>query len=983
MSVPALNFPALHASHAGIWIATPDGTVREVGKGEAIARAAETPMILLNAPLTGQRLGYADLSGLDLLELFAFVHPAKFAVPTPAGLARALGLWMGDKGAVHVSPSPSGVTDRSGSQPDLNSPGDYLSVTGLGWGLSEITDAPKDNRPSPNPSRKREGDFPLLYLAATQKLVATLADPAWAEREGAWTAAQSLARLRWPWGQIVAQAIKRPEQAERWLFSRLPEWEEMPPRAAPKPVIIGEDAAVEHLHHLTGDDAELRPGQQLYTRAAAHAFRPRERRDAPNMLLAEAGTGIGKTLGYLAPAALWSRQSGGAVWVSTYTKALQRQLARETERLYLNPAQHRDKVVVRKGRENYLCLLNLEDALQGGFAGRAAVLAQLVARWAAYSRDGDMIGGDLPGWLPTLFRRNGSTALTDRRGECIYAGCPHYRKCFIERAARGSAHADIVIANHALLMVVAARARDYGDKPARIIFDEGHHLFDAADSMFAVALTGQEAIEIRRWVLGPEGNARGRRRGLAARLSDVASYDEAGAQAIIAASTAAQALPSDGWLQRLGEGDPFGPVERLLAAVRGTVYARDDQGDAGYGLETEMAELDATLVEAAGPAAQAIDALLRPLVALGKRLEAVMEEAPDWLDAAARARVEGAIGSLSLRCETLGAWLALLSRVGGPAMPDFVDWLAVDRIEGREWDMGIHRHWLDPTKPVAETVLKPAHGVVMTSATLRSGGDWAVAEARTGAVHLESPVEKIGVDSPFDYARQSEVLIVTDVKKGDLPQLAGAYARLIEAAQGGTLGLFTAIRRLRSVHARIADRLARAGLPLYAQHVDPIDTGTLVDIFRDDPRASLLGTDALRDGVDVPGDSLRLVIMEGVPWPKPTVLHSARRLAAGGPTYDDMLIRAKLAQAFGRLIRRQGDRGQFILLSAAVPSRLLTAFPEGTPIRRVTLDEAVRHVIAAQSHHTPFHEQDKSGKALGIDDELPRFPPGDVNSPGK
>ena len=108
----------------------------------------------------------------------------------------------------------------------------------------------------------------------------------------------------------------------------------------------------------------------------------------------------------------------------------------------------------------------------------------------------------------------------------------------------------------------------------------------------------------------------------------------------------------------------------------------------------------------------------------------------------------------------------------------------------------------------------------------------------------------------------AEVLIVTDVKRGDIAALAGAYARLIEAAGGGTLGLFTAIQRLKAVHARIADRLARAGLPLYAQHVDPIDTGTLVDIFRDDPRASLLGTDALRDGVDVPGHSLRLVVME-------------------------------------------------------------------------------------------------------------------------
>ena len=94
---------------------------------------------------------------------------------------------------------------------------------------------------------------------------------------------------------------------------------------------------------------------------------------------------------------------------------------------------------MRKGRENYLCLLNLEDALQGGFAGRAAILAQLVGRWAAYSKDGDMVGGDLPGWLPSLFRRAGATALTDRRGECVYAGCPHYRRCFIERAERARA----------------------------------------------------------------------------------------------------------------------------------------------------------------------------------------------------------------------------------------------------------------------------------------------------------------------------------------------------------------------------------------------------------------------------------------------------------------------------------------------------------------------------------------------------------------
>src|SRR5437773_1049054 len=87
-----LPLPALHATHAGIWLAGGEGEVREASRGEAIARAAETPHIILNAPLVGQRLGYPELSGLDLLELFAFVHPARFAVPTAAGLSRTLGL---------------------------------------------------------------------------------------------------------------------------------------------------------------------------------------------------------------------------------------------------------------------------------------------------------------------------------------------------------------------------------------------------------------------------------------------------------------------------------------------------------------------------------------------------------------------------------------------------------------------------------------------------------------------------------------------------------------------------------------------------------------------------------------------------------------------------------------------------------------------------------------------------------------------------
>jgi ATP-dependent DNA helicase DinG len=320
----------------------------------------------------------------------------------------------------------------------------------------------------------------------------------------------------------------------------------------------------------------------------------------------------------------------------------------------------------------------------------------------------------------------------------------------------------------------------------------------------------------------------------------------------------------------------------------------------------------------------------------------------------------------------VASWLSLLARIGGPADPAFVDWLTVDRIEGREIDMGLHRRWLDPTKPFAEIVLKPAHGALVTSATLTAGGDWPTAEARVGAPHLPRPADRFEVASPFDYAANAEVIVVTDVKRGDIPSLANAYARLVEAAGGGVLGLFTAIRRLRGVHARLADRLARAGLPLLAQHVDPVDTGTLVDIFRDDPHASLFGTDALRDGVDVPGHSLRLVVMEGVPWPKPTVLHAARRLAGGGSAYDDRIVRARLAQAFGRLVRRADDGGTFVLLSAAMPSRLLDAFPPGVKVSRITLEEAVERVAGrSASSVTPALNPRGAFHGMADDSEVP------------
>jgi ATP-dependent DNA helicase DinG len=177
-------------------------------------------------------------------------------------------------------------------------------------------------------------------------------------------------------------------------------------------------------------------------------------------------------------------------------------------------------------------------------------------------------------------------------------------------------------------------------------------------------------------------------------------------------------------------------------------------------------------------------------------------------------------------------------------------------------------------------------------------------------------------------------------------QVASAYRTLFLAAGGGALGLFTAISRLRAVRERIAEAMEAAGLTLLAQHVDGMDTATLIDIFRAEENSCLLGTDAVRDGVDVPGRSLRLIVFDRVPWPRPDILHKARKAAFGGARYDDMLTRLRLKQAYGRLIRRATDTGIFVLLDPAFPSRLYGAFPEGVSPERIGLKEAVDRTVA-------------------------------------
>lgn len=903
------NAPTVIATaHGAVWLSQ-DGEV-EALSGEALSNRLsgnKTDGVIpyvCHAKATARRLNIKPFLAYDVLELFAFVRPATFCLPTPGGLAQAL---------------------------DLALPPSHEDEAVI---LSQCAGAL------------------LGQLARTNKVAdKTTTAIAWAMADAGWVWGRIILDvLAEGWGKM-GMAEPRNKLAGLKIWSQLPEWEDGAPEPPPENRPVEPVEARARLVQLLGQSSEQRTHQLDYAAEVSHAFAPREEVQHPHVIIAEAGTGIGKTLGYIAPSSVWAEKNRGTVWLSTYTRNLQRQLDRELDRLCPMPHEKAARVVIRKGRENYICLLNFEEAI-----GRAPTLHMpglsspvvhlgLLARWLLDSRDGDMIGGDFPAWLVDLLGRSQTLELTDTRGECIYSACSHYKKCFIEHSQRRARRADIVVANHALVMVHAAmggsdNAADAA-LPTRYVFDEGHHLFDAADSAFAAHLSGFETADLRRWLIGAEASSRSRSRGLRTRTADLIAGDDEAETALDDILRGAHVLASSGWQQRQSGDSPRGATEVFLSKVRQQVYARNDRPDSAYSLETDTQPAIDGLLAAATALEKDLAGLIRSLKVLTERIFAIMDKDADALDSATRNRMEAVARGVERRAiMPLSAWRDMVASLHHETPKAFVDWFSVERRGGNDSDIGMFRHWVDPTQPFVETVIKPAHGVLITSATLRDGDDWDSAKTRTGADHLDTPAILKNFDSPFDYAQSTKVLIVTDVRKADARQVAAAYRTLFTASNGGALGLFTAINRLRVVHGRIAADLDKAGIEVLAQHVDPLDIGTLVDIFRAEQNSCLLGTDAVRDGIDVPGHSLRLIVFDRVPWPRPTILHRARRQHFGGRKFDEMLCRLRLKQAYGRLIRHSRDRGIFIMLDGAMPTRLLNAFPDGVEVLRTGLAKA-------------------------------------------
>ena len=494
--------PALVAGfRETLWLSA-DGEIEALSPEEARARldprptAASAIPIVCHARAVARRLDLAGFAALDILELFAFVRPARFCVPTPRGIAAALGL-----------PPPRTMADA----------------------CVALIDAARA----------------LLRELQADDSIETRALAEIAERAG------------WGWGPAVLAALppaepaatrRAPTDQVRGLkahglrvWQNLPEWQERAPPPPPGNDPVSPDEARQRLASLLGAGAEaqaaagrlrrrgrrrLRAARAAPTRRAPCSPRPGPASERPSAISRRPACG--------------PRRTRATVWLSTYTRNLQSQIDGELDRLYPDPAQKRRRVVIRKGRENFLCLLNYEDAARAASArtGPSAAALVLIARWASATASGDLAAGDFPGWLAELIGRARINSLADRRGECIHSACPHFRRCFIEKNVRAARHARLVVANHALVMAQAALGGlDDAALPTRYVFDEGHHLLDAADAAFSVRLSGQEGRELRRWLLGAEAG-RSRARGLRRRIGDLVEADEEAEAALVEALVA-------------------------------------------------------------------------------------------------------------------------------------------------------------------------------------------------------------------------------------------------------------------------------------------------------------------------------------------------------------------------------------------------------------------------------------------------------------
>ncbi len=699
-------------------------------------------------------------------------------------------------------------------------------------------------------------------------------------------------------------------------------------QAAVDPEAIARDLGPDGLIAAHMRQYEDRPGQRALADAVTALY------NDGGVGLLEAGTGVGKSMGYLVPALRWAAAAGERTVVSTATIALQEQLVGKdlpflADALSDQPVRY----ALLKGWRNYLCLARLEQAMGGGAAlfeaGMRAELGTLAA-WAERTGDGSLAD------LPTPPRSEVWDEVSAEPDLCTRTRCPHFEKCFLFKARRDAAQADVIVVNHHLLLSDVAVRRTTGNwddaavLPAykRLVVDEGHHLEDAAAAHLGTSVT-RRALQRSFGRLDRKG--KGLLAALVAKLAastdllSVASLELVQSRLIPSAHAARDRADLvfdllQTWCERQGQ-----PVVRLTDAFAG------DPVWAG-GLENALGEL---LAE--------VDLLHDGLRLVRERLET------DERRLEALAPLLGEVRAIAKRLQAAGDGLGRALRPKAADRNATVRWV---ELRGKERNVVVSSVPLDLAPILREDLFKRVETAVLTSATLATrgrgtgalsnasaddaptraadargapdAGAFAFLAGRLGLTPPDFAPRTAALPSPFDYPRQALLVVPTDTPAPNVD--AGRHLLavvrhtldLCAASDGGAFVLFTSHKDVKAAADELRARGADRRWPLLVHGEDGRDA--LLRRFRESGRAVLLGTATFWEGVDVPGDALRAMVIAKLPFRVPsepvTAAHCEAIEARGGDSFRDYMVphaALRLKQGFGRLVRTAADRGVIVL----------------------------------------------------------------------
>lgn len=632
-------------------------------------------------------------------------------------------------------------------------------------------------------------------------------------------------------------------------------------------------------------------------------------------LLIEAGTGIGKSLAYLVPAILHATRDRflppeeRRVVISTHTRALQEQLARKDLPLLeraLEPAGVTFRHALLMGSENYLCVQRLNELMltRGDLLEpRLAEVAEALGRHARSAPSG--LRSEIPFAVPeTIWAR-----VRRDRDICQGARGPFWEECLYRRDLVRSRDADLLIVNHALFFLDLKSGGRILPPHSVVILDEAHRVEESVVSQLGFSVSDRSVARLLE-DLGEKKRARRGRR---------AGRGPGGAGGGV--------LP--GIVPRIEEasGEFFTDVQRLGAALargagRGAVGRPE-----GYGLVARVRQ------------AGAVDHRLRaPLL----ELEAALEEKARKADPAEAP----ALASLSARARDLRERLTLFLE---HRVPDAVYWVECGPRHG---GATLHVDPIEVAHVLRPRLFEDGRRVVLTSATLAAGGSFAHVRRRLGIVSAT----EVALGSPYDFDRQALLYLPPAMPDPgtDPDGFAEGVLRecrlLLRASGGGAFVLFTSYALLRRVHDALARDSSLRDLEILRH--EPGLASSILEKFRLTRRGVLLGTLTFWQGVDVPGDALRLVIITRLPFEVPghpiaEARAEAIRARGGDPFLEDALPEAILTfrQGFGRLIRSHEDRGLVAVLDPRLGTRPYgEVFLESLPPCRRTeaIDEAER-----------------------------------------